>query len=579
MANYPSKNLTGRTVSSSYQNILQMVSSSILVDGLGTSSIDFNTYTASYSSTSSYALLSNSASTSITASTVLHIGGTNDFFEKDTSNIYRPAFTVTNSQSLSLGMDLLVFVNNTGVVFTSGSSITMPNPLLAGSDYGVYATYDNNLIATYTNTGSTPLSGYTIPTGYSVTGSRLIGGFYFSHSGSTPISMVSRSRDNGGASAIASVTASAGHGLITGDIIDINQMTDLTYNTVDIPITVNGNIISYTNSGSAETTAAETAGKIWKINNNGYINQYSLWDLKFRPACSDPRGMVLVDGRFWCDIYLTNVQYLTHGTSRKGERIADGENASSYPLISTKMGGNGTTTYGRCDWFVANEVAAHWEKKLLSYADFQTATYGTSEQTSYGTDNQFTCRASVYTSKWGVEQATGVMWVWSSDLNYRYDSGTGTPLVSSYRSCDSSSVAMITCSAAHGLAVGDLVSITGFTGTPGTQYNRFTTVQSVPSSSVFTYNCASGSLGEGLVASALGSIVVGTLPVYNYNTNTQNRGRMYIQGPYGLTAGLYGGSWSYGSSAGSRCSYWSLYVWYFNILIGLRCRCDHTVIP
>jgi hypothetical protein len=34
------------------------------------------------------------------------------------------------------------------------------------------------------------------------------------------------------------------------------------------------------------------------------INAYSLWDLKWRPACADPRGMVLVAGKFWCDIYL-----------------------------------------------------------------------------------------------------------------------------------------------------------------------------------------------------------------------------------------------------------------------------------
>ena len=34
------------------------------------------------------------------------------------------------------------------------------------------------------------------------------------------------------------------------------------------------------------------------------INPFSIWDLKWRPACPDPRGMALVAGRFWADIYL-----------------------------------------------------------------------------------------------------------------------------------------------------------------------------------------------------------------------------------------------------------------------------------
>jgi hypothetical protein len=123
--------------------------------------------------------------------------------------------------------------------------------------------------------------------------------------------------------------------------------------------------------------------------------------------------------------------------------------------------------------------------------------------------------------------------------------------------------------------VGDLVSITGL---GGTGYNRFTTVLSVPSTTTFTYNCVSGSAAEATVAS-VGAITVGTLPIYNYNSNTQNRGRMYIQGPYGLTAGLFGGVWNSGAVAGSRCSLWNFYVWNYNSDIGLRCRCDHTVIP
>jgi len=37
------------------------------------------------------------------------------------------------------------------------------------------------------------------------------------------------------------------------------------------------------------------------------INEYSFWDLKFKPSCPDPRGMTLVADAFWSDIYLTGV--------------------------------------------------------------------------------------------------------------------------------------------------------------------------------------------------------------------------------------------------------------------------------
>src|SRR5690606_32197157 len=72
------------------------------------------------------------------------------------------------------------------------------------------------------------------------------------------------------------------------------------------------------------------------------INEYSFWDLKFRPACSDPRGMVLVAGTFWVDIYLLGVNHHTDGTSRYNVTIADG---SSPPKVPTSFGGNGSSTY------------------------------------------------------------------------------------------------------------------------------------------------------------------------------------------------------------------------------------------
>ena len=251
----------------------------------------------------------------------------NDWFNKTVWNV--PAFAVTGTSSMTVNTDFLVYINNKPFSFLSGSSIIIPPIMLAGNDYGIYATTDNTLIDTYTNTGSTAFEGYTVPTGYNNNTARLVGGFYFAHSGSSPLSMIGRSRSNGGSSASASISMSvASHGLITGDYIDVCLMTDLTYNTVNVQITASGATLTFPSSGSTETYTVDAAGKVYKINNTGIINQYSIWDLKFRPAAFDPRGMVLVNNHFWVDIWLTNNKYLTKGTSRKGERIADGENIS-----------------------------------------------------------------------------------------------------------------------------------------------------------------------------------------------------------------------------------------------------------
>ena len=44
------------------------------------------------------------------------------------------------------------------------------------------------------------------------------------------------------------------------------------------------------------------------------INEFSIWDVKFRPSCEDPRGMALVSGQFWADIYFTNTNHEVNGT-------------------------------------------------------------------------------------------------------------------------------------------------------------------------------------------------------------------------------------------------------------------------
>lgn len=157
------------------------------------------------------------------------------------------------------------------------------------------------------------------------------------------------------------------------------------------------------------------------------INPYSLWDLKWRPACADPRGMTLVADTFWCDIYLLGVDHHTNGTSRHGVTIADG---GSPPKVPGAFGGNGSDTYDLTQYACAEIMASHG-KQLLSYGEFAAAAYGVTEvaqrgsdpvTTGLGTSNAGSSNAdNKFTSKWGVIQAAGVLWVWGRDLSYRAD--------------------------------------------------------------------------------------------------------------------------------------------------------------
>lgn len=147
-------------------------------------------------------------------------------------------------------------------------------------------------------------------------------------------------------------------------------------------------------------------------NTTPQINEYSFWDLKFRPTCSDPRGMTLVGGGYWVDIYLTGVDAITNGSSKYNIVMADG---SSPPKVPTMFGGNGTTSYGTYTWFEAMELATAFGKRCPTQQEFMSAMYGTTEASSIGTDQVSTILNAAYTSKWGVVQATGVLWVWGSD--------------------------------------------------------------------------------------------------------------------------------------------------------------------
>jgi hypothetical protein len=147
------------------------------------------------------------------------------------------------------------------------------------------------------------------------------------------------------------------------------------------------------------------------------INPCSLWDLNFRPACRDPRGMALIDTGalsgfdftlplFWADIYLTAADHIA-GTSRLGATIADG-------VSPPQSDGSG----GRCagfDYATAVQVLASHGKQLLTAPEFFVAAFGVTEKSAAGSDPVTTKLDAPRTSRFGLMQATGNMWTWGRD--------------------------------------------------------------------------------------------------------------------------------------------------------------------
>lgn len=170
--------------------------------------------------------------------------------------------------------------------------------------------------------------------------------------------------------------------------------------------------------GSFATTGN---GMIWTqgdVDKIAGINQFSLWDLKFRPACVNPVGMALINGRTWVDIYLTNTDTAVNGTSKAGSNIASG---TVLPKIPAAFGGNGVTTYPSLNWWVANELARSNQKRLMRESEFVDAAFGVTEgQSIDATASTYptTQRNAGYTSKYGIEQASGHHWTWGEDSNF-----------------------------------------------------------------------------------------------------------------------------------------------------------------
>jgi hypothetical protein len=133
--------------------------------------------------------------------------------------------------------------------------------------------------------------------------------------------------------------------------------------------------------------------------------------------------MVCVAKSVWVDSYLTGVDHHVNGTSAYNVTIADN---GSPPKVPDTFGGDGTTTYGSYNWYAAAELLASHGKRLPTQQEFMALAYGVTEETAPGATPGSTGLDAARTSKWGIMQATGNMWIWGNHHGGRIADGGWT---------------------------------------------------------------------------------------------------------------------------------------------------------
>nr|WP_319566288.1 hypothetical protein [uncultured Rhodoferax sp.] len=369
-----------------------------------------------------------------------------------------PAFTKTSANTAAIKAGTYVDVAGALYVFAINTPITMP-ALMDGTDYAIYACTDGTLCAD---------ASFSAPIGYTTANSRQIGGFHYAPgggavaiakaaiAGGTEIGAQTVTANKWALYALAidvagSITVTPAVGNVAGYATEalaiaalparpastaaIGYVTVLTASglawiagTDALAGGTGGNPASQTKYypqtsaaigltlaiGTTPTAISSTAFTYYLGGDSTpQINTYSFWDIKFRPNCSDPRGMALVANTFWADVYLTGVDHYTNGTSKYNSTIADG---SSPPKVPSALGGDGATAYTSLTWWEACEVAISAGKRLPTYSEFSALAFGATEAASVGIDPVSTIWQPTTVSKWGCNQVAGVMWQWGYEF-------------------------------------------------------------------------------------------------------------------------------------------------------------------
>jgi len=264
----------------------------------------------------------------------------------------QPCLEKTSASTLRVRAGTALMVNGGLVSFNANKAVVMP-ALSGGKDYSVWVTPDG--------TAQAVLDPFDNPASAPVAGARKIGGFH-----------------------VGLVATNATH--------------------------ANGGFATTTGTGAA------AGGMIWTqahVNAIAGINQYSLWDLTFRSA-GEQHGFVFdPQTRVWVAIYLCGKFHDADGISAYSKTVASGTVLPRIP--AAYRNGTSAQTYDRLDGVVATEIAASHGARLPRAAEFFSAAWGVTEGQSLGGAEAtiaLTKREPGYTSRIGLEQATGHLWVW-----------------------------------------------------------------------------------------------------------------------------------------------------------------------
>ena len=160
---------------------------------------------------------------------------------------------------------------------------------------------------------------------------------------------------------------------------------------------------------------------------NNVVVPNSVWDLVHRPKCS-PEGMVYIGAGVWVDIYLVSVNEAITFSAGNGSPLLTGTGKSTYnstPLTGTE----GLNGYN----FI--ELAHRTGKRLLTYAEWLRAAYGSPQGNSSDNLNAWTATSNTQRQSTGyVERAVSLMncidcvgnaWEWLDEFIVKGDGGTG----------------------------------------------------------------------------------------------------------------------------------------------------------
>ena len=259
-----------------------------------------------------------------------------------------PCLIKTGSGTVSIKADSVIYVDGGSIAYPVQTAVAMPS-LTPGEDYSVWAHPDG--------TASAVADPWSSPAVAPVAGAIKIGGFHYG--------------------LVAPGTTPASGGFSTGGV------------------TSGGGSFGWT-----QTDVDRIAG----------INELSIWDRTFR-CKGEQRGMAFDPLTLsWHGIYFMSDSPHINGPSRYNTNVASG---TVLPFIPPEWGGNGVLKYSRLSAFEAHELVSAYNLRLPTFDEFMSYAFGVTESRSLGGASSTipaTLRQPGYTSRIGIEQATGHHW-------------------------------------------------------------------------------------------------------------------------------------------------------------------------